>query len=164
MNEGKLVPDDVIFEIIGKALAVPGRKKVMFDGFPRTADQAKRLDEMLKEKGLKLVAVVYLDVPDSALVERVTGRRIHQPSGRSYHITFKPPKVEGKDDVTGEPLIQRDDDKEETVKKRVTTFHQNNGHILKHYETQKIVYNINGNGKIDDVWSQVEKALNPIMK
>lgn len=163
MNSGKLVPDDLILEIIGKTLAKPECSKVMFDGFPRSLDQAKKLDEMLKSKNQKLVAVLYLNVPDEILVERGVGRRIHQPSGRVYHVKFNPPKVEGKDDVTGEALIQRDDDKEETIKKRLDTFHTNNEPVIKHYEELKIVHNIKGDSKIEEVWGAVEGILKPIM-
>lgn len=164
MDSGKLVPEDVIFEIIGKTLAKPECQRVMFDGFPRTLDQAKKLGELLKQKNQKLVAVIYLDVPDSELVERGTGRRIHPASGRSYHIKVKPPKVPDKDDITGEPLIQRDDDKAEVIMKRLETFHANNGPIISYYEEQKIVHKIKGNEKIDDVWKNVETALKEAMK
>jgi len=110
------------------------------------------------------VAVIYIDVPDSKLVDRGTGRRIHQASGRSYHLVFKPPKVADKDDVTGEPLIQRDDDKEETIKKRLESFHTNNEPIIKYYEEQKIVFKVKGDAQIDDVWAEVDNALKDIAK
>jgi len=109
-----------------------------------------------------LVAVIYIDVPDSKLVERGTGRRIHQASGRSYHIVFKPPKVSDKDDVTGEPLVQRDDDREETIKKRLESFHKNNEPIINYYEEQKIVFKVKGDVQIDEVWGEVDKALKNI--
>ena len=115
--------------------------------------------DLLKEKNQKLVSVIYLDVPDEELVGRGTGRRVHPASGRSYHITIKPPKVPDKDDITGEPLIQRDDDKEEVIKKRLETFHTNNGPIINYYENSKIVHKINGKGKIQDIWQDVDKAL-----
>jgi adenylate kinase len=117
------------------------------------------LTELLKEKNQQLVSVIYLDVPDEELVGRGTGRRIHPASGRSYHIVSKPPKVPDKDDITGEPLIQRDDDKEDVIKKRLETFHTNNGPIINFYEGSKIVHKVNGKGKIDDIWQEVDKAL-----
>ncbi len=159
MNLGKLVPDKLVFEIIENALKKPECRKVMFDGFPRNEEQAKKLDETLEKLGKKLAAVVYLDVKDQDLIERSTGRRIHQASGRTYHIKFKKPKVDGKDDVTGEPLIQRDDDKEEVIKKRLVTFHECTKAVLKHYEEKKLVYKIDGNRSIPEVWKDVEAKL-----
>jgi len=163
MREGKLVPDDLIFEIIDKTISKPECNRIMFDGFPRTLEQAKQLDEMLKNKQKKLVALIYLNVPDSELIERGTGRRIHVSSRRSYHIKFKPPKVEGKDDITGEDLIQRDDDKEETIKKRLEIFHANNDKILDYYENQKLVFRIEANDDIDKVWTRVEEVLERVL-
>ena len=119
---------------------------------------------MLKEKGKQIVAVIYLDIPDGVLVERGTGRRIHPASGRSYHIKNKPPKVPDKDDITGEPLIQRDDDKEETIKKRLKTFHDNNEPIIKTYEDLKLVHKIKADEPIEEVWKHVDAALQPIEK
>ena len=163
MDKGTLVPDNLLFGMIANTISKPNCGKVMFDGFPRTLEQAKELDSMLESKGKKLVAAIYLDVPDSALIERGTGRRIHQPSGRSYHIKFKPPKVEGKDDQTGEPLIQRDDDKEETIKKRLETFHENNNKILDYYENKKVVYRIKADNEINLIWNDVKKVLDGII-
>lgn len=163
MDGGKLVPDQLIFGIIDKTISKPGCGKIMFDGFPRTLEQAKELDEMLKKRGRKMVALIYLDVPDEDLIERGTGRRIHLPSGRSYHIRFKPPKVEGKDDATGEDLVQRDDDKEETIKKRLETFHANNNQILEHYEKQNVVFKIKANDEIEKVWEKVQEVLEKTM-
>ena len=159
MNEGNidenLVPDDFTSEIIGKAIDENKDKKIMFDGFPRNEEQAKKLDEMLAAKGKQILAVIYLEVPDERLVDRATGRRIHQASGRSYHITNKPPKEEGIDDVTGEPLIQREDDKEETVKKRLETFHANNKKILGYYEPKGILKKVNSDRDINEIKAEV---------
>lgn len=163
MDEGKLVPDQLIFGMIDKTISKPGCGKIMFDGFPRTLEQAQELDEMLRKKGKKLVALIYLDVPDEHLIERGTGRRIHLPSGRSYHIKFNPPKVEGKDDATGEDLVQRDDDKEETIRKRLDTFHANNDKIIEHYEKQNVVFKIVANDEIGKVWEKVQEALDKAM-
>ena len=107
----------------------------------------------------ELVAVIYLDVPDKELIARSTGRRIHQASGRVYHTLFKKPKVEGKDDITGEPLIQRDDDKEDVVTRRLLTFHKSTTPVLKHYEAKDIAYRIEGSRSIDEVWKDVDDKL-----
>jgi len=106
-----------------------------------------------------MAAVIYLEVPEEELLKRGTGRRIHPASGRSYHMMFKPPKNEGKDDVTGEPLIQRDDDKEETIKARLLSFHKNNKEIIDFYEEQKVVHKIQGNDAIGKVWKAVDEVL-----
>ena len=121
MDAGGLVRDDIIIgmvkERIAQADCVNG---FLFDGFPRTLAQA----EAMVAAGVDLDAVVEIDVPDAAIVERMSGRRVHLPSGRTYHVKYNPPKVAGKDDETGEDLVQRDDDKEETVKKRLAVYHE----------------------------------------
>lgn len=120
MDSGGLVPDAVIIGMVKERLQEADcQKGYLFDGFPRTIPQA----QAMKEAGVAIDYVVEIDVPDSDIVERMAGRRSHLPSGRTYHIKFNPPKVEGKDDVTGEDLVQRDDDKEETVKKRLEVYH-----------------------------------------
>jgi len=162
-DEGKLVPDDLIFGMIDNAISKSECSRIMFDGFPRTLEQAKQLDDMLKKKQKRLVALIYLEVPDSELIERGTGRRIHLPSGRSYHIKFNPPNNEGKDNVTGEELVQRDDDKEETIKRRLETFHANNDQILDYYENQKLVFKIEANDTIDKVWTKIQEVLEEVL-
>lgn len=120
MDGGGLVPDAVIIGMVKERLQQPDcQKGYLFDGFPRTIPQA----EAMKEAGVALDYVVEIDVPDGDIVERMAGRRAHLPSGRTYHIKFNPPKVAGKDDVTGEELVQRDDDREDTVKKRLEVYH-----------------------------------------
>ena len=120
MDAGGLVPDEVIIGLVRDRIGQPDcANGFLFDGFPRTIPQA----EAMKEAGVAIDFVVEVDVPDSDIVERMAGRRAHLPSGRTYHVKFNPPKVEGKDDVTGEDLVQRDDDKEETVKKRLDVYH-----------------------------------------
>ena len=114
---------------------------------------------MLKDKNQTLAAVIYLDVPDEVMIKRVSGRRVHVASGRTYHITTKPPKVPDQDDETGEPLIQRPDDSEETMSKRLKTFHDNNESVMRFYEGLKIVHSIDGNRAIELVWTAIDDVL-----
>ena len=121
MDAGGLVCDDIIIGMVKERIAEPDcANGFLFDGFPRTLAQA----EAMVAAGVNLDAVVEIDVPDSAIVERMSGRRVHLPSGRTYHVKYNPPKVAGKDDETGEDLVQRDDDIEETVKKRLAVYHE----------------------------------------
>ncbi len=120
MDAGGLVSDDIIIGLVKDRLKEPDcANGYLFDGFPRTIPQA----DAMKEAGVAIDYVLEIDVPDDAIIERMSGRRVHPASGRSYHVKFNPPKVEGKDDATGEDLVQRDDDKEETVKKRLAVYH-----------------------------------------
>jgi adenylate kinase len=130
MDAGGLVSDDIIIGLVKDRLQNPDcANGYLFDGFPRTIPQA----DAMKEAGVAIDYVVEIDVPDEAIVERMSGRRVHQPSGRTYHVKFNPPKTEGKDDVTGEDLIQRDDDKEETVKKRLAVYHEQTEVLVDYY-------------------------------
>ena len=118
MDCGALVSDDIIIALVKQRLKAPDcAKGYLFDGFPRTIPQA----DAMKDTDVPIEYVLEIDVPDEAIIERMSGRRVHAASGRTYHIKFNPPKVKGKDDVTGEDLIQRDDDKEETVRKRLAS-------------------------------------------
>ncbi|KAF1041737.1 MAG: adenylate kinase [Herbaspirillum frisingense] len=130
MDAGGLVSDDIIIGLVKDRLQQPDcANGYLFDGFPRTTRQA----DAMKEAGVSIDYVLEIDVPDSAIVERMSGRRVHPGSGRTYHVKFNPPKVEGKDDATGEALIQRDDDKEETVKKRLAVYHDQTEVLLGYY-------------------------------
>jgi adenylate kinase len=120
MDSGQLVRDDVIIGLVKERIAQDDcRNGFLFDGFPRTLAQA----EALQQAGVTIDGVVEIVVPDDEIVKRMSGRRSHPASGRVYHVVFNPPEVEGRDDVTGEPLVQRDDDREETVRKRLETYH-----------------------------------------
>ena len=130
MDAGGLVSDDIIIGLVKDRLKQADcANGYLFDGFPRTTPQA----DAMKDAGVQIDYVLEIDVPDSAIIERMSGRRVHQPSGRTYHVKFNPPKVEGKDDVTGEALIQRDDDKEETVKKRLSVYHEQTEVLVGYY-------------------------------
>jgi adenylate kinase len=130
MDAGGLVSDDIIIGLVKDRLKEPDcANGYLFDGFPRTVPQA----DAMKEAGVAIDYVLEIDVPDSAIIDRMSGRRVHPASGRTYHVTFNPPKVAGKDDVTGEELIQRDDDKEETVKKRLSVYHDQTEVLVSYY-------------------------------
>jgi adenylate kinase len=130
MDAGGLVSDDIILGLIAERLKQPDcAKGFLFDGFPRTLPQA----EAMRNQGVELDYVLEIDVSDEEIIRRMSGRRVHPGSGRTYHVVFNPPKVEGKDDVTGEPLIQRDDDKEETVKKRLSVYHSQTQPLIEYY-------------------------------
>lgn len=164
MDAGGLVPDDVIIGLVKDRIKQADcQKGFLFDGFPRTIPQA----EAMKKAGVKIDYVVEIDVPDQEIIKRMGGRRVHLASGRTYHIIFNPPKVEGKDDVTGEPLIQREDDKEETVKKRLDVYHAQTEPLVKFYldweksgdKTAPKLVKINGVGSVDSITQQIFKAL-----
>ena len=130
MDAGALVPDDVIIGLVKQRIREPDAAKgFLFDGFPRTIPQA----DAMKSSGVMLDYVVEIDVDDAEIVKRLSGRRVHPASGRTYHLLFNPPKVAGKDDSTGEELVQRDDDKEATVKKRLEVYHSQTKPLVAYY-------------------------------
>jgi adenylate kinase len=130
MDAGALVPDGVIIGLVKERIRQPDAAKgFLFDGFPRTIPQA----DAMKAAGVHLDHVIEIDVDDAEIVRRLSGRRVHVGSGRTYHTVFNPPRVPGKDDVTGEPLIQRDDDREETVKKRLEVYHSQTRPLVDYY-------------------------------
>ena len=130
MDAGGLVSDDIIIGLVKDRLKQPDcANGYLFDGFPRTIPQA----DAMKDAGVAIDYVLEIDVPDEAIIERMSGRRVHPASGRTYHVKFNPPKIEGKDDATGEELIQRDDDQEQTVKKRLTVYHEQTEVLVDYY-------------------------------
>ena len=164
MDAGGLVSDDIIIGLVKERLAQPDcTNGFLFDGFPRTLPQA----DALKTAGVKLDLVLEIDVPDDAIIERMSGRRAHLPSGRTYHLKFNPPKVDGKDDVTGEPLIQRDDDKEETVKKRLQVYQSQTRPLVAYYAKWFATGDalaprcarISGTGSVEEITARVTGAL-----
>lgn len=164
MDAGALVPDDVIIGMVKDRLTQDDCKNgYLFDGFPRTIPQA----EAMKTAGVALDYVLEIDVPDSDIVERMAGRRAHLPSGRTYHVKYNPPKVAGKDDVTGEDLVQRDDDKEETVKKRLEIYHAQTKPLVTFYSQWAAqgdakapkVCKVAGVGSVDTITASVFNAL-----
>eukprot|EP00898_Chlorokybus_atmophyticus_P002845 jgi/Chlat1/3561/Chrsp234S03556 len=156
MERGDLVSDDLVVGIIDEAVQKPEcARGFILDGFPRTVTQAEKLDSMLQKKGVHIDKVLNFEVPEPVLVERVTGRLIHPASGRSYHTKFAPPRVAGKDDVTGEPLIQRKDDNEETLKKRLEAFSKQTSPVLDYYRQKGVVANL----AADRPQTDIRKAL-----
>ena len=130
MESGGLVSDELIINLVKERIAQPDcAQGFLFDGFPRTIPQA----DAMKAAGVKLDYVLEIDVPFDAIIERMSGRRSHPASGRTYHVSFNPPKVAGQDDVTGEPLVQRDDDREETVRKRLEVYSQQTRPLVDYY-------------------------------
>lgn len=164
MDEGGLVSDDIIIGLVKDRLKdADCAHGYLFDGFPRTIPQA----DAMKDAGVAIDYVLEIDVPDEAIVERMSGRRVHPASGRTYHVKFNPPKAEGRDDITGEELIQRDDDKEETVKKRLSVYH-NQTEVLVGYYNQWAASGkpgapkyrkIAGVGPVDQIRDSAFKAL-----
>jgi adenylate kinase len=164
MDSGQLVSDDIIIGLVGERLKhLDCKPGYLFDGFPRTIPQA----EAMKKAAVALDYVLEIDVPDSEIIERMSGRRTHPASGRSYHVKFNPPRVEGKDDVTGEPLIQRDDDRAETVKKRLDVYHAQTRPLVDYYggwAASKDAHapklrKISGLGSVDAITQRVFAAL-----
>ena len=164
MDAGGLVSDDLIISLVKERIAQPDcANGFLFDGFPRTIPQA----DAMKSAGVKLDLVLEIDVPDSAIVERMSGRRVHPASGRTYHVQNNPPKVEGVDDVTGEPLIQRDDDREEIVRKRLEVYQRQTRPLVEYYaqwaatgDPQAPRYRkISGTGTVEEITARALEAL-----
>ena len=164
MDAGQLVSDDIIIGLVKERLKEPDcTRGYLFDGFPRTIPQA----EAMKAAGVKLDHVLEIDVPFEAIVERMSGRRSHTASGRTYHVKFNPPKVAGQDDITGEPLIQRDDDKEETVMKRLDVYAAQTRPLVDYYSAWAKAdpvnapryHRISGTGSVEEITQRALAAL-----
>jgi adenylate kinase len=164
MDAGQLVSDDIIIGLVKERLRQPDcAKGYLFDGFPRTIPQA----EAMKAANVDLDYVLEIDVPDEEIITRMSGRRVHPASGRSYHLKFNPPRREGLDDATGEPLVQRDDDREETVRKRLEVYRQQTRPLVDYYgkwaasrDAKAPQYRkISGTGPVDEIRARVFAAL-----
>lgn len=164
MDSGTLVSDDIIVQLVKDRLQLPDTTNgYLFDGFPRTIPQA----EAMKRAGIPIDYVLEIAVPDSDIIERMGGRRVHLASGRTYHEKFNPPKVPGRDDVTGEALIQRDDDREDTVRKRLTVYHAQTSALIDYYSQWAArgepgaprYRRISGVGPVDDIRQRAYDAL-----
>ena len=160
MDRGDLVCDSVILALVEERLQQPDcQKGCLFDGFPRTLAQAEGLVQL----GISIDAVLELQIPDDAIVGRITARRVHEPSGRTYNIDTRPPKVEGRDDVTGEPLVHRDDDKEETVRNRLGVYRAQTEPLIDYYRGLELQYFvIDGTGSVKEISSRIAAALESV--
>ena len=167
MDAGGLVPDEVIIGLVKERIKEPDCEKgFLFDGFPRTIPQA----DAMKEAGVPIDAVVDIDVPDAEIIKRMSGRRAHLASGRTYHVIFNPPKVEGKDDATGEPLVQRDDDKEDVVKKRLDVYHDQTEPLIDYYKKWEATgeagapqyVRVEGVGKVEEIRDKIFAGLDAV--
>jgi adenylate kinase len=162
MDKGKLVSDEIIIQLVKERLqqpdCVPG---FLLDGFPRTIPQA----QALLDAGIQIDEVLEIAVPDEEIVKRLSGRRVHPPSGRTYHVIYHPPKVMDKDDVTGEPLIQREDDREETIRKRLQVYREQTKPLIDFYKilNEKAglpkIHQIRGVGSVDEVQQRILNTL-----
>jgi adenylate kinase len=166
MDSGGLVPDEVIIGLVKERIQQDDcQQGFLFDGFPRTIPQA----DAMKAAAVPIDAVVDINVPDDEIIKRMSGRRAHLASGRTYHVVFNPPKEEGKDDVTGEPLVQRDDDKEETVRKRLEVYHSQTEPLIDYYKNWEKsgeagapkYIRIEGVGQVIEIRDQIFSALGP---
>jgi adenylate kinase len=164
MDSGALVSDDIIIGLVKERIAQPDCiHGFLFDGFPRTIVQA----DAMKQAGVDLDVVLEIDVPDEAIIERMSGRRVHPASGRTYHVKFNPPKIAGKDDVTGEDLIQRADDEEATVRNRLQVYKNQTQPLVAYYSSWAAsgaanvprYRKISGTGSVDDITARALEAL-----
>jgi adenylate kinase len=167
MDAGGLVPDEVIIGLVKERIKEPDCEQgFLFDGFPRTIPQA----DAMKDAGVPIDAVVDIHVPDEEIIKRMSGRRAHLASGRTYHVIFNPPKVEGKDDATGEPLVQRDDDKEDVVKKRLDVYHEQTEPLIDYYKKWEATgeadapqyVRVEGVGKVEEIRDKIFAGLDTV--
>ena len=164
MEAGQLVSDDIIIGLVKERVAESDCSEgYLLDGFPRTIPQA----DAMREHGIDVDYVVEIDVEDAEIIKRLSGRRVHPESGRTYHVMYNPPKTEGVDDVTGEPLIQREDDQEATVAKRLEVYHQQTSPLVEYYsswassgeEGAPKYVNVPGTGSVDDIKERVLASI-----
>lgn len=160
IDEGKLVPDELTIDLVWDAIdKVEDGKTILLDGFPRNITQAEALDKGMQERNQKIDHVINIRVPEELVIERISGRRVCVETGATYHIKFNPPKVEGKDDETGLPLIQRTDDTEEAVKKRLDVYNNTTSVLIDYYDKHGILVTIDGTKTPDEVFKNIMKSL-----
>ena len=160
MDQGELVPDELILKMMKSKLSDDNCKNgYILDGFPRTLPQAKGLDSLLDNIDSNLDKVIIIKVDDDVIIDRMSGRRVHKNSGRIYHIKYNPPKNEGLDDITNEPLSIRSDDKKETVKNRLKIYHDLTKPLINFYNLKNILFEVDGENEIEDVFSNIINKL-----
>ena len=163
IDKGELVSDEIVIGIVrDRIFSTECECGYMLDGFPRTLAQAEKLDQILSDSNQKIDVVLRLCVPDDMAIRRIAGRRFHITSGRSYNIEFNPPKIEGRDDITGEKLVQREDDKEEIVQSRINTYHELTEPLVRYYQKQGILKAIDGTGSPENIYSEIIQTLNEV--
>jgi adenylate kinase len=160
MDAGELVSDEIVVTIVEERIAQPDCENgYLLDGFPRNRKQAEKLDEMLQRSGQHIDCVIEIQVDEEAVVRRIGGRRFHLASGRSYHVEFNPPKVANRDDKTGEELVQRDDDNEETVRARLKTYAEQTAPLSDHSRKHNLLKTIDGMGNPKEVYQRLRESL-----
>ena len=160
IDGGNLVSDEIVVGIVEERIFQNDcAVGYMLDGFPRNKEQAKKLDAMLVGQNQKIDIVLRFLLKDEVVVRRIAGRRFHVESGRSYHVEFNPPEITGKDDLTGEPLIQRADDNEEVVQSRLNIYHEQTEPLVKYYEKKGVLVSIDGLGTPDEIFAKIKTAL-----
>jgi adenylate kinase len=160
MDRGELVPDEVIIGVIlERVQSEEARDGFLLDGFPRTIRQAQALDEALEDLGRRLTAVLLIEVPDDEVVRRLAGRRINPTTGRVYHVEFDPPERPGRCDEDGSELIQRDDDKEEVIRKRLEVYHRQTAPLIEYYDQRDLLYRFDGTLSPDEVHEHIRATL-----
>jgi adenylate kinase len=159
MDAGSLVPDALIIEMMRERLAVNGSSGgFMLDGFPRTVAQARALDELMKEMSMSLDAAILLEVPDETVVKRLCGRRVCSSCGAIFHVTGNPTRAEGVCDICSGPVVQRDDDREEVIRRRLSVYHRDTAPLAEYYERSGLLRRVDANGPFDAVKSYLESA------
>jgi adenylate kinase len=154
MDRGELVPDELIVQLIEETMPKDGN--VILDGFPRTVNQALALEEMLKGKGEKISKVLFFDVPDEVIIDRLSGRRVCSKCGAVYHVKYNPPKIEGVCDLCGGSLVQRDDDREEVVKKRLEVYRKQTQPLIEFYQDRGIIYRLDAEKGVEELFEEVK--------
>ncbi len=160
MDKGQLVPDEVVIGIVEERLSKPDCEKgFILDGFPRTVPQAEALDKILEKMGKRIDYVINIVVPAEEILKRLTGRRTCKKCGAMYHVIFNPPKKEGVCDKCGGELYQRDDDKEETIRKRLEVYEQQTAPLVEYYKKKGVLYDIDGTKGINEIFEDILKLL-----
>ena len=163
IDKGELVSDELVIGIVrDRIFSTECECGYMLDGFPRTLAQAEKLDQILTDRNQKIDVVFRLCVPDDMAIRRIAGRRFHITSGRSYNLEFNPPNIEGRDDITGEKLVQREDDKEEIVQSRLNTYHELTEPLVRYYQKQGIIKAIDGAGSPEKIYAEIKQTINEV--